>query len=114
VRERHHLKFIFNSKELKKINKNYKRVGMNTLIKSVDFGNEKMYIELNSNKILTIPYSYTKKLKKASIRELQEYRLIANGIGIHFIKLDEDISLQGIFKDYGDEIKLFTPEKKAS
>jgi hypothetical protein len=87
---------------------------MNTLIKSVGFGNEKMYIELNSNKILTIPYSYTKKLKKASIGELQEYRLIANGIGIHFIKLDEDISLQGIFKDYGDEIKLFTPEKKAS
>jgi hypothetical protein len=28
-----------------------------TLIKSVGFGNDKMYIELNSGRVLTVPYS---------------------------------------------------------
>jgi hypothetical protein len=75
------------------------------LIKSVGFGNDKMYIELNTNRVLAVPYSYTKRLTNATIDQLQEYRLIANGIGIHFEKIDEDISLEGIIRDFGNETK---------
>ena len=89
---------------------NYERLGMNTsnnriLIQSLGFGEEKMYIELTSSRILAVPYSYTERLKKASRVELEDYRLIANGIGIHFNTIDEDISLEGIIRDFGSETK---------
>ena len=76
-----------------------------TLIHSVGFGDNKMYIELNSQKVLTVPYTYTQKLKNANPEDLQDYRLIANGIGIHFEKIDEDISVEGIIRDFGNETR---------
>jgi len=76
-----------------------------TLIESIGFGRDKMYVELNTNRVLTVPYTYTKRLENASLDELQAYRLIANGIGIHFEKIDEDISLEGIIRDFGNETK---------
>jgi hypothetical protein len=76
-----------------------------TLIQSLGFGDEKMYIELTTNRVLAVPYSYTERLKNASREELEDYRLIANGIGIHFNTLDEDISIEGIMRDFGSETK---------
>jgi len=76
-----------------------------TLIKSVGFGDEKMYIELNSNRVIAVPYSYTPRLKNAKLEELQDFRLIANGIGIHFETIDEDISVEGIIRDFANETK---------
>ena len=75
------------------------------LIKSVGFGDEKMYIELTSSKVLTVPFTYTKRLQNATLEELQDFRLIANGVGIHFPKIDEDISVEGIIRDFGNETK---------
>jgi len=76
-----------------------------TLIKSVGFGDKKMYIELNSDRVLTVPYTYTQRLKNANPDDLHDFRLIANGIGIHFEKIDEDISVEGIIRDFGNETK---------
>lgn len=75
------------------------------LIKSVGFGDDKMYIELNSTRVLTVPYTYTKRLNSATNKELKNYRLIANGVGIHFKDIDEDISIEGIIRDFGNETK---------
>ncbi len=75
------------------------------LIHSVGFGDEKMYIELNSKKVLTVPYDYTERLKNATLEQLKDYRLIANGIGIHFESIDEDISVEGIIQSFGNETK---------
>ena len=76
-----------------------------TLIKSVGFGDDKMYIELNTSRVLTVPYTYTKRLENATNKELKNYRLIANGVGIHFEDIDEDISVEGIIRDFGNETK---------
>ncbi len=75
------------------------------LIETVGFSDTKMYIELNTNRILAVPYTYTERLNNATKEELLEYRLIANGIGIHFDKIDEDISVEGIIRDFGSETK---------
>lgn len=75
------------------------------LISSVGFGDKKIFVELNSGRVISIPYSYTKKLQDANQDDLKNYRLIANGVGIHFETIDEDISLDGIIKDFGNEIK---------
>ena len=75
------------------------------LINSIGLSDKKMFIELNNERILKVPYSYTPKLKNATQSQLKSYRLIANGIGIHFDKIDEDISLEGIIRDFGSEVK---------
>jgi hypothetical protein len=75
------------------------------LIQSVGFGKEKMYVELTTNRVLAVPYDYTERLKSAKKKDLEDYRLIANGIGIHFEKIDEDISVEGIIRDFGSETK---------
>ncbi|DAB33157.1 MAG TPA: hypothetical protein CFH82_11910 [Sulfurospirillum sp. UBA12182] len=68
---------------------------MNTLINRLDFG-DKIYVYLQSDDILSIPYSYTKKIQNANKEQLLNYRLIGGGIGVHFEEIDEDISLGGI------------------
>lgn len=77
----------------------------NTVITSIGFAKDKMFIELSTSRVLTVPYNYTKKLQNASIEELKDYRLIANGVGVHFEKIDEDLSVEGIIRDFGNESK---------
>lgn len=76
-----------------------------TLIRSVGFGNEKMYIELSTDLVLAVPYTYTERLRSATRTDLEDYTLIANGVGLHFNKIDEDISVDGIIRDFGSETK---------
>ncbi|MDQ3842652.1 MAG: DUF2442 domain-containing protein [Bacteroidota bacterium] len=45
-----------------------------------------------------MPLSYYKVLKNAHAAVLQHYQLIANGAGIHWPELDEDLSLKGFLK----------------
>ena len=72
------------------------------LIKSVGIGKDKIFVELIPEKIVTIPLNYTEKLKKANIKQLENFRIIGNGVGIYFEDIDEDISVDGIVKDFID------------
>jgi len=75
------------------------------LIKSVGFGEDRLFIELTTNRVLVVPNSYTTRLAQATQEELREYRLIGGGRGIHFPLIDEDISVEGIIRDFGNEVK---------
>jgi len=77
---------------------------MNTSIMRVDFG-DKIYIYLKSSDILTIPYSYTKRIQNAKKEQLLNYRIIGGGIGVHFEEIDEEISLSGIISYRGTSKK---------
>lgn len=68
---------------------------MTTLIKKLEFS-DKIYIYLDSQDVLAIPYDYTQRLKNAKKEDLKNYHLIGGGRGVHFEDIDEDISLQGI------------------
>jgi hypothetical protein len=74
-------------------------------ISSVGFSDDKMFIELSTNRVLTVPFSYTQKLSNAKLDDLKDYRLIAGGVGIHFENIDEDLSVEGIIRDFGNESK---------
>lgn len=67
----------------------------NTRIKRLTF-DDKIHIHLSSGDVLVLPLDYTRRLSGATKDELKNYRLIADGIGVHFETLDEDISLVGI------------------
>jgi len=62
--------------------------------------NDKLYIHLNTDVVFQTATKKYLGLKNASGQELQNYRLIGNGIGIHWTDLDEDLSLKGFLKDF--------------
>ena len=68
-----------------------------TVIKKLKL-DDLIHVYLSSGDILTIPYDYTSKISQASKEDLSKYHLIGGGIGIHFEKIDEDISLKGIIE----------------
>ncbi len=57
-----------------------------------------MIVLLNNREILQFNISDFPCLQKATIKELNNWRLIGGGVGIHWIDLDEDLSLQGFLK----------------
>lgn len=58
-----------------------------------------MLIILNTSAILRQKISSYPNLKTASKEALNEYEIIADGIGIHWPSLDEDLSLKGFLRD---------------
>ena len=62
-----------------------------------------MLIVLNTKTILKRSISSYKRLKTASSAQLNHYKLIGKGTGIHWPELDEDLSLKGFLQE---EIRL--------
>jgi len=58
-----------------------------------------MLIVLNTSAILHQKISSYPNLKTASKEALNEYEVIADGTGIHWPTLDEDLSLKGFLRD---------------
>ena len=68
-----------------------------TLIEKLIFG-DMIRVFLNTGDQLTLPYNYTERIAKADRKQLENYRLIGGGRGVHFPDIDEDISLNGIIR----------------
>lgn len=58
-----------------------------------------MIIVLNNKRVICRAISGSPNLEKATLAQLNNYRLIANGVGIHWRELDEDLSLKGFLKE---------------
>ena len=54
---------------------------------------------LNSSMILKVAISNYQRLKKANQLQLNQWELIADGIGIRWNELDEDLSIKGLIKE---------------
>ncbi|MVN22899.1 DUF2442 domain-containing protein [Mucilaginibacter arboris] len=60
---------------------------------------DRLVVQLNNNMEVKIALSNYPKLKKASQAELDQWELIADGIGLRWDILDEDLSIKGIIKE---------------
>ncbi len=60
---------------------------------------DSLVVILTNGTILKIALSSYPKLKKASQAELNQWELIADGIGIRWDALDEDLSIKGMIKE---------------
>lgn len=58
-----------------------------------------MLIVLNNKRVMRRPLSSFIRLQKAMSNQLNNYRLVANGTGIYWPDLDEDLSLKGFLKE---------------
>jgi len=76
---------------------------MSTLIKhklakatKVWFSENKLYVLLDDGREVGVPLEWFPKLREADANDLKNWRLIGDGVGIHWETLDEDLSVQGL------------------
>ena len=64
----------------------------------VRFEPESFIVSLADGRELSVPYAWFPSLLYASPEQRADYRLIGNGIGIHWPQIDEDLSTAGLLR----------------
>lgn len=68
------------------------------LATDVKFEEGKIFLILNDERVVGCPLSWFPRLEKGTNEQRNNWRLIAGGVGVHWEDLDEDISVDGLFK----------------
>ena len=70
-------------------------------IRSIEFDSNhtKMLVHLTNEATLIVPVSNYKNLIGGSFDQLENFKLIGSGTGIHWPELDEDLSLKGFLNE---------------
>jgi hypothetical protein len=66
------------------------------LATKVWFSKDMLYVLLQDGREIGIPMLWFPRLRKASKEQLSDWRLIGNGVGIHWESIDEDISISAL------------------
>jgi len=77
-------------------------------VKEVAITDDSIAFELNDGRTVTIPIALYPRLLHGSKKERDNWRLISQGKGIHWLDLDEDISVENIIagKPSGESQKI--------
>ena len=75
--------------------------GDNVQAIKVWFDEDSMWVSLKDGRILSVPKVWFPAFEGAAPDELSDYQMLGGGIGIHWEKLDEDISVPNLLKGYG-------------
>jgi hypothetical protein len=70
-----------------------------TLIPSavqIQVNDDALSVELSDGRTISVPLAWFPRLAHGTADERQKWRLIANGRGIHWTDLDEDISVENL------------------
>lgn len=62
----------------------------------VSFGDETLIVDLVDGRTLTVPSAWYPRLAHGMPAERANWRLIGRGEGIHWLDLDEDLSVEGL------------------
>jgi hypothetical protein len=65
---------------------------------NIAFENSKMIVFLEDGRELAIPLEWFPRLRKATQEQLNKWRLIGKGEGIHWEEIDEDISVENLLQ----------------
>jgi hypothetical protein len=60
----------------------------------VEFTTDDLVVQLEDGRRIHVPLEWFPRLRDASLEALAEWRLIGRGVGIHWPKLDEDLSVR--------------------
>jgi hypothetical protein len=67
--------------------------GLSAVATGVTFTTERMSVQLQDGRELSVPLAWFPRLQSANSHEREQWRLIGDGEGIHWETLDEDISV---------------------
>lgn len=65
---------------------------------NVVFSVSKMIVFLEDGRELAIPLEWFPRLRNASSNQLNKWRFIGNGEGIHWDEIDEDVSVENLLE----------------
>ena len=68
----------------------------NVLASKIWFSNDMLYVLLQDGREIGVPLLWFPRLRKANQVQLNDWRFIGNGIGIHWESIDEDISISAL------------------
>ena len=68
----------------------------NARVVDVTCSNDRLKVVLSDQREISVPLAWFPRLAQATPEQRGEWRLIANGIGIHWEAVDEDISVRGL------------------
>jgi hypothetical protein len=79
------------------------RLGMSTLVTERDvfaefvtFSGDSIIVHLDDGRALSVPLAWYPRLFHGKPLEREQFELIGDGEGIHWPRLDEDISVEGL------------------
>lgn len=64
--------------------------------RSVRVTSDTLHVDLSDGRTISVPVGWYPRLAHATAGERKEWRLIAQGRGIHWESIDEDISVEGL------------------
>lgn len=65
-------------------------------VENVMVSNDTLRADLSDGRSISVPLAWFPRLFHASAAERKHWRLIGRGVGIHWERLDEDISVEGL------------------
>lgn len=66
------------------------------LARDVRFSEGMLCVELADGRVISVPLAWFPKLEDASDAQRADWRLVGDGVGVHWVALDEDISVAGL------------------
>ena len=70
------------------------------LAKSVELTTDGLlFVKLADGRVIAARYDVFPRLKNASEKQRNNWRLIGEGVGIHWPEIDEDLSTEGLLRD---------------
>jgi hypothetical protein len=66
------------------------------LARDVSFSNGMLCVELADGRVISAPLAWFPKLENASDEQRADWRLVGQGVGVHWEALDEDVSVAGL------------------
>ena len=62
------------------------------------FSENKMIVFLEDGRELAVPLEWFTRLRKATKEQLEKWRFIGKGEGIHWEEIDEDVSIENLLE----------------
>ncbi|MBI3320610.1 MAG: DUF2442 domain-containing protein [Candidatus Omnitrophica bacterium] len=71
---------------------------LHVLARDVQFDEHMMHVLLLDGREISVPLDWFPTLRNASDKRRKHWRLIGNGVGIHWPELDEDVSIAALLE----------------
>jgi len=71
---------------------------LHVLATGVEFDADAMHVSLSDGRRISVPLEWFPRLRDASDAQRANWRLIGQGVGLHWEALDEDISVEALLR----------------
>jgi hypothetical protein len=68
------------------------------LATDVQFDKDRLLVQLSDGREVAAPLEWFPKLRDATPEQRADWRLIGEGVGIHWEEIDEDLSIAGLLR----------------